>query len=101
MCEHLPHGVVPADDAAPVRTDSPVLWLTADGDPQDPPANLAGVTAEQPNSRIVVMPAKQDVIGHRSCLLAVIATFLDDGGGDQLDTSCVPSVAPAPPFRLQ
>jgi hypothetical protein len=38
LCRYLPKGVVPVDDAAPVRTDLPVLWLAGDADPQDPPS---------------------------------------------------------------
>jgi hypothetical protein len=100
MCQHLPRGAVPADDAAPVRIDSPVLWLVGDGDPQDPPANLTRIPAQQPNSRIVVMPAQQHVIGHLGCMPAVIAAFLEAGSVDQLDTSCVAQHSPTPPFRL-
>lgn len=101
MCQYLPHGVVPVDDAAAVRTDTPVLWLVGDGDPQDPPANLSGVPAQEPNSRIVVMPAQQHVIGHLGCVPSVIAAFLEAGSAGQLDTSCVAQEAPAPPFRLE
>jgi pimeloyl-ACP methyl ester carboxylesterase len=101
MCQHLPRGAVPADDAAPVRTDSPVLWLVGDGDPQDPPANLTRIPAQQLNSRIVVMPAQQHVVGHLGCMPAVIAAFLEAGSVDQLDTSCVAQRAPTPPFRLE
>jgi hypothetical protein len=57
MCEYLPQGVVSADDAAAVRTDTPVLRLAGDGDPQDPPANLVKVPVQEPDSRILVMPA--------------------------------------------
>ena len=67
LCRYLPKGVVPADDAAPVRTDIPVLWLAGDGDPQDPPSNLTGVPSQEPNSRIVVMPAQEHVVGHLGC----------------------------------
>jgi len=42
-CKALPHGIVPADDAAPVVTELPILWLSGDGDPQDPPANLTSI----------------------------------------------------------
>ncbi len=100
-CQYLPRGLVPPNDAVALRTDLPVLWLTADGDPQDPPANLAKVPAQQPNSRIVVMPAQQHVVGHLGCLPSVIGAFLDAGRVDRLDTSCVARGAPAPPFRLQ
>lgn len=101
MCQHLPPGVVPAADAAAVRTDTPVLWLVGDGDPQDPPANLASVPAQEPDSRIVVMPAQQHVVGHLGCMPSVIAAFLKAGSVDQVDTSCVAQGSPAPPFRLK
>ncbi len=100
VCRHLPRGVVPADDASAVRTDTPILWLAADGDPQDPPANLALVPAQEPHSRVVVMPAQQHVIGHLGCTPSRIADFLDAGSADQLDTSCVAEGGPAPSFRL-
>jgi pimeloyl-ACP methyl ester carboxylesterase len=101
VCPYLPQGVVPTDDAAPVRTDIPVLWLAGDGDPQDPPANLAAVPAQEPGSGIVVMPAQEHVVGHLGCMPSVIAEFLEAGSVEPLDTSCVGQGAPAPPFRLE
>jgi pimeloyl-ACP methyl ester carboxylesterase len=101
LCRYLPKGVVPADDAAPVRTDLPVLWLAGDADPQDPPSNLAGVPSQEPNSRIVVMPAQGYVVGHLGCGPSVIAKFLDAGTATGLDTACVAEGAsPAPTFHL-
>ncbi len=100
-CRYLPKGVVPADDASPVRTTIPVLWLTGDGDPQDPPANLTAVPSQQPHSAIVVMPAQEHVVGHLGCGPALIAAFVDAGTADGLDTSCVAKGAdPSPTFRL-
>ena len=101
MCRYLPRGVVPADDGAPVRTNVPILWLVGDGDPQDPPANLSRVPAQEPESRIVVMPAQEHVVGHLGCLPAVIAAFLQSGSADQVDASCVARHAPLPSFRLR
>ena len=80
---------MPANDGAPVVTDIPMLWLTADGDPQDPPDNLASIGAQQPNSLIVVMPAQEHVVGHLGCGPTVIAAFLERGSVEGLDTSCV------------
>jgi hypothetical protein len=102
LCSHLPKGVVPADDAAAVVTDLPILWLTGDGDPQDPPSNLTGVSAQQPNSLVVVMPAQEHVVGHIGCAPKVIAQFLDAGRTAGLDTACITSRAgsPAPSFAL-
>ena len=101
MCQYLPEGVVPAGDASAVRADTPMLWLVGDGDPQDPPANLATVPTQEPNSRIVVMPAQEHVIGHLGCMPAVIAAFLNAGSADRLDTSCVARRASDTPFRLE
>ena len=101
MCRYLPKGVVPGDDASPVKTTIPVLWLTGDGDPQDPPANLSAVSSQQPNSLVVVMPAQEHVVGHLGCGPAVIAAFVDAGTADGLDTACVAQGAdPSPTFRL-
>ena len=101
MCAHLPRGVVPGGDADGVRTPVPVLWLAGDGDPQDPPSNLTGVAAQQPHSKVVVLPAQQHVVGHLGCLPSVVAAFVAAGSVDGLDTSCVAAGSPAPPFRLR
>jgi pimeloyl-ACP methyl ester carboxylesterase len=101
VCHYLPKGVVPVDDAAAVRTTLPVMWLTGDGDPQDPPANLASVPAQEPNSTIVVMPAQEHVVGHLGCGPSVIAAFVDTGTATGLDTACIAKgAAPTPTFRL-
>jgi pimeloyl-ACP methyl ester carboxylesterase len=101
MCRFLPKGRVPSDDAAPVRTDTPVLWVVGDGDPQDPPANLTGVPAQQPNSHIVIMPAQQHVVGHLGCMPSLIADFLEGGSAAELDTSCATDEpAPSLTFRV-
>jgi pimeloyl-ACP methyl ester carboxylesterase len=92
-CTALPRGVVPADDAAPVATELPILWLAGDGDPQDPPANLTSIPAQQPNARIVVIPAQQHVVGYSGCGPKVIAEFVDAGTADGLDTTCLEQAA--------
>lgn len=101
LCRYLPRGVVPANDAAPVRTSTPILWLAGDADPQDPPSNLATVPAQEPNALVVVMPAQEHVVGHLGCGPSVIAAFVDAGTAAGLDTSCMTKGAsPAPTFRL-
>jgi pimeloyl-ACP methyl ester carboxylesterase len=101
LCRYLPKGIVPADDAAAVRTDIPILWLTGDGDPQDPPANLTGVPSQQPNALVVVMPAQEHVVGHLGCGPKIIARFIDAGATAGLDTACAAEgPAPAPTFHL-
>jgi pimeloyl-ACP methyl ester carboxylesterase len=92
-CGALPTGVVPADDARPVVTDVPILWLTGDGDPQDPPANLTSIATQQPNARVAVMPAQQHTVSHSGCAPEVIAQLVETGTTDGLDTSCIERAA--------
>ena len=92
-CQALPPGVVPADDAAPVATELPILWLAGDGDPQDPPANLTSIPSQQPNARIAVIPAQQHVAGYTGCGPQVIAEFVEAGTADGLDTTCLEQAA--------
>lgn len=64
-------------------------------------SNLTAVPSQEPNSRIVVIPAPEHVAGHPGCGPAVIATFVDAGTADGIDTSCVAQdAAPSPTFRL-
>ncbi len=101
LCRYLPTGVVPSDDGAPVRTDLPVLWLAGEADPQDPPSNLTGVPAQQPDSRVVVMPVHEHVVGHLGCGPSVIARFIEAGTATGLDTACLAQgAAPTPTFHL-
>ncbi len=102
VCAHIPAGAAPADDGAPVMTDTPVLWVTGDGDPQDPPANLAAVPGQEPNAAIVVMPVANHTVGHLGCLPSIIGKFLDTGTAQGIDTTCVARGAdPNPAFRVQ
>ena len=64
-------------------------WLPGDGDPQDPPANLSAIPLQQPNARIVVMPAQQHTVGHSGCAPQVIAAFVDSATTKGLDTTCI------------
>jgi pimeloyl-ACP methyl ester carboxylesterase len=100
LCRYMPKGVVPENDAAPVVTEAPILWIAGDADPQDPPSNLAGVAAQQPNSLVVTMPAQEHVVGHLGCGPSVIAAFLDAGRTDGLNVSCVAQGSGSLTFRL-
>ena len=89
LCRYLPKGVVPANDADPVRTDVPVLWVVGEADPQDPPANLAAVAGQMPNGRIVVVPGQGHTVGHLGCMPAILAAFIARGDTAGLDASCI------------
>ena len=60
-----------------------------------------GRAAQEPNSRIVVMPAQEHVVGHLGCGPSVIASSSTQAPPTGLDTACVAQgAAPAPTFHL-
>jgi pimeloyl-ACP methyl ester carboxylesterase len=100
ICRHLPGGVVPPNDADPVRSTLPVLWVVGAADPQDPPPNLVDVAAELPNSRVVVAPGQGHTVGTVGCIANVIDAFIDAGTADRLDASCAPNAVPTATFAV-
>jgi pimeloyl-ACP methyl ester carboxylesterase len=96
-CSLLPTAFVPPNDAAPLRSDIPVLLLNGSEDPQDPPANVSDAPVELPNSLSIVAPAQGHTVGHLGCLPDVVAAFIAAGSVDGLDTACVQEMSP-PPF---
>jgi pimeloyl-ACP methyl ester carboxylesterase len=100
LCKPFPLGIVPVDDAAPMRTTAPILWLAGDGDPQDPPANLVNVSAQNPNATIVVVPVQNHTVSHLGCLPDVVESFLASATG-AVDTGCVSSIPALPAFRVR
>jgi pimeloyl-ACP methyl ester carboxylesterase len=98
-CRYLPAGVVPANDAEPVRSAVPVLLVVGEADPQDPPSNIADASAELPNSLTVIVPGMGHTVGHLGCMPSIITAFLEAGVVDGLDASCVAGGVPLPTFR--
>lgn len=81
---------------------SRAVRLVGDGDPQDPPANLSGIAAQQPNSLIAVMSAQEHVVGHLGCGPSVVAACLDAGTTTGLNITCLSAPAdPALTFPLE
>ncbi len=94
-----PPGVVPANDAEPVRSSVPILLLVGEADPQDPPDNVVDSGRTMPESLTVVVPGHGHGVAHRGCLPDVIAAFLEAGTTRGLDTSCATSGGvPVPAF---
>jgi pimeloyl-ACP methyl ester carboxylesterase len=97
-CRYVPDGVVPGDDAEPVRSDVPVLLVVGDADPQDPPPNVEDAPVELPNSLTVVVPGMGHTVGHLGCMPSIIVNFFEAGTVDGLDVSCAATGVPIPPF---
>jgi pimeloyl-ACP methyl ester carboxylesterase len=99
-CRYTPAGIVPGNDAEPVRSDVPVLLILGDADPQDPPSNVADAPTELPNSLTVVVPGQGHTVGHLGCMPSIVVDFIRAGTTDGLDVSCAASGVPVPPFLI-
>ncbi|HEX9944897.1 MAG TPA: alpha/beta fold hydrolase [Thermoanaerobaculia bacterium] len=97
-CREWPRGDLPADFAAPVRADLPVLLLSGRLDPATPPYWGEQVAAFLPNARQVVFPASSH-FPEGGCASALVARFLDQGHAAGLDTRCAETET-RPPFAL-
>jgi pimeloyl-ACP methyl ester carboxylesterase len=91
-CTFVPPGFVYPDDAAPVRSDVPVLLLTGEADPQNPPEHVASAARDLPNSLRITVPGHGHGVIQYGCLPQIAATFVDRGTVADLDTSCVQDV---------
>ncbi len=100
ICAAWPKPDSAAEDWTRVRDDTPVLALVGGADPKDPPSNIAGIKTALPRAEIVVVPHQGHGVSGVGCVPRVIDAFLERGGSDGLDTSCV-SLTPVPAFRLR
>ena len=95
-CRAFPHVRAPAAIGRRVHSPVPVLFLTGNEDPADPPANVAHARRELPNSRTVVFPAA----GHGQlgllCAQNLIAAFVASGRTADLATSCAKTAVQRP-----
>jgi len=99
VCKYLPKGVAPPNDGQRVKSDVPVLILTGDADPQDPPSNVAGAEMQLPNSLQVTVPGQGHGTIQYGCLYKVAQDLVDTGTTRGLDTGCVKDV-PIPSFDI-
>ncbi len=96
VCRAMPEPALGPGDAAPLRSNVPVLFLNGAADPQDPPSNVADAPVQLPNSLVVAIPGLGHTVGHLECCPDVIGAFFEAGSVDGLDTSQIERLAPAP-----
>jgi pimeloyl-ACP methyl ester carboxylesterase len=97
-CQEWPRGDLPADFAAPVRADVPVLILSGHLDPVTPPYWGEQVAAFLPRARQVVFAASSH-FPDGACASGLVTRFLEQGHAEGLDTRCAESET-RPPFAL-
>ncbi|GMU69249.1 MAG: putative hydrolase [Steroidobacteraceae bacterium] len=98
LCREWPRGVADDDLHQPLGSSVPTLLLSGGADPVTPPADGALAAAGLRHALHVVI----DGMGHGQigapCVDRLIASFLERGTTEGLDTSCVARVRPMPFF---
>ncbi|MGL6278535.1 MAG: alpha/beta hydrolase [Gaiella sp.] len=99
VCSAMPpYSDVPGADAL-VPSSAPALVLVGGEDPQDPLANVAGITRVMPNARIaVVRHGGHGVLGV-GCSLDLLNAYVLRGSAAGMNLECA-ARTPAPAFAL-
>jgi pimeloyl-ACP methyl ester carboxylesterase len=97
-CRSWPRADVPADFAAPVRADVPVLLLSGRLDPVTPPHWGEQVAVFLPHARQIVFAASAH-FPTGDCASGLVAQFLEQGSAARLDDRCAQSEV-RPPFAV-
>lgn len=98
QCGVWPHAEISADFHQPVVSDLPVLLMSGERDPVTPP-HYAALTAESfSNSLNLVARGQAHSVMKNVCLRTITTDFINAGSIEELDSSCVDDIQPAPFF---
>jgi len=98
QCKIWPHGEVPEGFHQPVVSDLPVLLMSGERDPVTPPRYAAQTAETFPNSVNLVAKGQAHSVMGNVCLRDITTVFIESGTVEELDTSCVEKIKPAPFF---
>ena len=98
QCQVWPRGVTPEGFHQPVVSDLPVLLMSGERDPVTPPHYAAMTAKTFSNSLNLVARGQSHSVMKNNCLRDITAEFIIRGSIEELDTSCVQNILPAPFF---
>ena len=98
QCSVWPHGVMPNDFHAPLRSDRPVLILSGARDPVTPPEYGDEIMQGLRNARHLVLKGQGHAVLVRGCVPKLIEQFIDDPDPGKLDAGCLDRLGPTPEF---
>ena len=98
QCSVWPHGAMPADFHAPLRSDKPILVLSGSRDPVTPPKYGEQILQGLSNARHLVLNGQGHAVLGRGCMPKLIEQFLDHPDPRKLDASCLDRLGPTPAF---
>lgn len=98
QCNVWPHGEAPEGFHQPVVSDTPVLLMSGERDPVTPPHYAAQTAETFSNSLNLVARGQAHSVMKNVCLRDITTEFIETGSVENLDTSCVEKILPAPFF---
>lgn len=98
QCKVWPRGEVPEGFHQAVVSDLPVLLMSGERDPVTPPQYAAQAAETFPNSVNLVARGQAHSVMGNVCLREITTAFIESGTVEDLDTSCVENIKPAPFF---
>jgi pimeloyl-ACP methyl ester carboxylesterase len=98
QCNVWPRGVTPENFHQPVVSDIPVLLMSGERDPVTPPHYATTAAESFPNSLNLVARGQSHSVMKNYCLRDITTEFIARGSTEDLNTSCVENILPAPFF---
>ena len=98
QCAVWPHGAMPADFHAPLKTATPVLILGGQYDPVTPPRYGEAVLKDLSDGRLLIARGQGHSVIGAGCMPRLVARFVKDLKPKTLDAQCLDALGPTPPF---
>ncbi|HEX5421170.1 MAG TPA: alpha/beta hydrolase [Gammaproteobacteria bacterium] len=98
QCDVWPHGAMPDDFHAPLRSDKPTLILSGARDPVTPPKYGDEIMQGLSNARHLVLEGQGHSVLGRGCVPKLVEQFVDDPEPKSLDAGCLDRLGPTPAF---
>jgi len=98
QCSIWPKGDIPDGFHDPVVSETPVLLMSGERDPVTPPQYAARAAETFSNSVNLVARGQSHSVMKNVCLRDITTAFIEKGSIEDLDTSCVEKIRPAPFF---
>jgi pimeloyl-ACP methyl ester carboxylesterase len=96
ICRVVPTPAPEARYAPTQRSTVPVLLLSGEEDPQNPPENVAWLQEVYTNSRALFEPYRGHYTVEWPCITSVVGEFIELGTVDGLQAPCLSAVKPFP-----
>lgn len=98
QCSVWPHGTMPDDFHAPLRSDRPILILSGSRDPVTPPQYGDEIMQGLSDARHLVLKGQGHAVLVRGCVPKVLEQFIDHPDPRKLDARCLERLGPTPEF---